>query len=448
MKINFMRACALILVVLFLWTVLPTAGLVSSASEDAFACQASGNAYKEFTLPELIQKISGVYPGDAEEQYLLSSGESFRYTDRIPTFSVDTVYCDGTLTVTAIPYGYTAVNGKKMQWIPDKLTVSEEKSVSFTEKNGSYIAELSDTDVSKEIILTVHYRMTVTPDATAWAELANRAYYAGEKAVEAEKQYEQAYEEYRNGIADYENYRAALSAYEKELAAYREYLAVMEKYQAELSEYHAFLEKKAAYDKAVVDYQAYLQKKAEYDRAFEAYQVYLIEKQKYDALYPEYQRYLTACRAAKDKLFVMDALFLTDSAGHQMYATLMGDTVATVVSKKQQLIEQGGCDARDIDNAGNSTVALKELLSAYKALTTDRERFAYYQEHYTEIRDHFIMLYSSLNSLYRNGPVRAVLSSEGKLERYQNFIAHLYVLSTALDDETTLSYDWVVYKAS
>ncbi len=447
-RINFRCACALILVISFLWTALPMARLTSSASEDTFAYQAPDNAYKEFTLSELILKIDGAYPGDAESQYLLSSGDSFRYLNCIPTSSVDTAYCDGILTVTAMPYSYTAVNGKKMQWIPDKLTVSQEKSVSFIKKNGGYIAQLFDADVSKELILTVHYRMTVTLDATVWAELANRAYYAGQKAVEAEKQYERIYEEYLSDITDYENYRAALITYEKEMAAYRDHLAAMEKYREELSEYRAFLEKKAVYDEAVADYQAYLQEKAEYDRTLEVYRAYLVKKQEYDALYPDYQKYLTACRAATDKLFVMDAIFLTDSEGHQMYATLMGDTVANVVSKKQQLIEQGGCDARDIDNAGNATVALKELLSAYKALKTDRERFAYYQAYYTDIRDYFILLYSSLNSLYKNGPVRAVLSSEGKLERYQNFIAHLYVLSTALDDETTLSYDWVVYKAN
>lgn len=181
----------------------------------------------------------------------------------------------------------------------------------------------------------------------------------------------------------------------------------------------------AAYDEG----QRVIAKRKVYDDALAAYEQYESEHSA-----------LIACRRCMEAL---ESAFIYDSERHMMYNTLIGDTVASVIANRSQLIEYGVSE-EDINNAEQATSRLIAVLKPYNKLKTEKERFEYYRENYTEIKSQFMRLYSALHLLVNNGLVRMELTKKEKLQRYYQFVAQLYVISAGLDDELTYSEEWNV----
>ncbi len=387
---------------------------------------------------ELFAQLSGNTALAEETAYMSKyEGISFLYNDAVPDSVVGTVYNGeaGVLQLSVSPYTYVAANGISVCWLPQRATLGEQTVSFHSDGNDGYLAELTGLFHSADFDIQIDFTWSAQiPDEVA-NEVLSAPYTAAEQAHGVITAYEKQYLEWKTR---YDRYMA-YNAYLQSVAAYEQYLKDCD-----------------AYDQAVIDYAEYLeilelQRKFDEWAAYWAYDTYLKEKLE---LRIEYEKYLGKVKKVTDKLAVLENLFVTDSNGWQLYASLMGNTVTEVVARKDELVA-AGASAADVDAAGAATVALRPLMEAYAALReveyeSDHARitalYDYYTAHYEEIKTQFTALYGALNALHGNSLVVAKLSSEGKLEHYRQFVGELYITRTTLDDSFTRKSDWSIGK--
>lgn len=421
---------------LFLGALLPAAA-EPSVSLDYGIDGMDTNA--SYSATELYQKLFGTSPTPAEGSYLESQGLTMHYNPLIPTSQIKTDYQSdtGTLSVTVSPYRYIAANGVEVLWLPTRAVIDGQE-VTLTETDGVYVCKLTDHYRSEDFEMSVDYTWTVEIPESVVAELRTSAYTAGSTAIALRTEYEQALEAYRSAVAEYE----AWQTYLEKKAAYDAYCTALAAYNASKEAYEQYL---SAYDAYLTELDAY--------RQWQDYFDFLDDYREHFEEYSRYQTYLNAMNAVKEKLRLMDSLFLTDSHGWQMYASVMGDTVSTVISHKDELVDYLQCSEADVDLAGQATEQLRVLLREYAAIrkqkyATDYEKIAakynYYLEHYEELKLNFTDLYRSLNALFQNTFVERVLKSEGKRDHYLQFVGQLYVLSTCLDQNGNRNENWTI----
>ena len=384
----------------------------------------------------------------AEADYLATLADTpLQYTNSISPrcIAVDHNEEANTLTVTVTPYTYTTADGTTLTWNPaDSATVGQYTlALEVCDEDGTRSGTLENYSSVTDLRLIVPYTCTTTVPAALADRYLNLTYeYADELFLES---------------SDYESCLAAYNAYQ-------DYLQALASYDTAYENWQTYLVKKDKYDKDMVEYTAYKQAMSEYRTALAAFEAYESAKKRYEqakityaaakeayneklAAYNEalapYEKNKAEIDHVKSVLTVLDSAFIS-AGGNHMYATLMGDTVATVVNKKDELVSIGKCDPNDIDIADKTSAALRVLLTEYKALKGVPARFAYYTEHYEEIKENFQTLYGRLYSLYKNTNVRSELVTRGKLERYMQFVSQLYVISTGLDDDVNRKEDWQI----
>ena len=391
-------------------------------------------SYNELSVAELLRSATGITVTDAEKEYFSICEITFKYSDTVPSGSVSCKKTDDGLLITASPYSYKASNGETVNWIPASVTVNGAKKAFSGEL---YEASFTGLEDGENYEIKTEYKAEIIVPKSVLSTLANAGYDEGKRVINEKKAYNDALAAYER---ETEKYEKEYASYLKKKNEYNAYLKALSRYNAEKAEYDAYTAAKEQYEK---DYAAWLA----YTEAYEAYEIELADFEEKNAVYEEqYKLYaevyaaLSACRKSMEAL---ESIFIRDSAGHTMYGTLQGDTVATVVAKRSELIEYGVNEV-DIDNAAQSTNRLISVLSPYNRLKTEKERFEYYHENYKEIKSQFVRLYAALHSLANNGLVRMELSKKDKLERYYQFVAQLYVISTGLDDDVTLSDAWDV----
>ena len=127
----------------------------------------------------------------------------------------------------------------------------------------------------------------------------------------------------------------------------------------------------------------------------------------------------------------------------------MGSAVTEVLSK-QDLLIASGCNADDIHLAGQATENLRVLLKEYNDLRTTKGQsdydkyvalYQYYTDNYDALTKNFCDLYKTLKGLYGNTVVSNYLSLKEKSEHYRQLVGHLFVVSTALDQENDRDED-------
>ena len=445
----------------------------------------------------VYERLFGAPATQAERTYLDElSTVVLTYNSAIPDSQINTVYHKetATLDVTLAAHTFTASNGCVVSWIPQRARF-EDLSESFTQSDSGYSCRFSQLEeyVTGDFEMEIDFTWTVELSADAADALLNDAYRTGLAALQGQLlPYEREYEAYTNelnaylawqayleAVAEYEDYRAARDAYRTALEKYQAYLSLYDSY---ITDYYQEDQKsvavKNAYNIYVTAYNDYLQKISVCDQvenADEANAVFVPMNEKYSSVIStieawraweayqdfrinhleEYNAYLTYCaqiEKVNQQLTVLETLFVPDSHGWQLYASLMGNTVTTVVARKDELIT-AGCSASDINAAGASTVVLREVMKGYADLRdaeyeTEYARTValhnYYRQHYTTLREQFSILCRALNSLYDNSLVRAELDKEGKLEHYRQFVGQLYITSTCLDDTQKMQESWAL----
>ncbi len=420
----------------------PTASYTASraSSNTALNFSFSGAmSEKNADIADLLYRATGEKLSSAEAAYLRSEGIVMTYDDSISQNMVS-ASASGTdsLKISASVKTYRAYNGTQVRWVPVSVSL-DGVTKDFTASLNTYVAEFDGLEKERVYTATVSYEAQITVDSSTLSLFVNFAYDAAVSAIAEQDRYEQAKLEYDRALALYQEAR---KEYEKLYADYQRYQQELREYNAELALYQAYMKKVNAYEKAMEEYGAYLKALEEYDESYEQYRKDLEELPLRQKEYEEYLAYLAEYNAATAQLTVMESMFTEDSRGRTMYATLMGNTVATVLARKDELVNYGGADPNDINNAGTATTALQSLLKAYRACKNTQAKLVWYADNYEAVKKNFIQLYSSLFSLGKNTVVKKVLNAEGKLERYCQFVAQLYIISTALDDSVTFDSSW------
>ncbi len=424
--------------------------LTSSASEKETAhpldfSDPAISAHRDLSPAELLARLAQetISPLEADYVNAMLAGHRLSYSDAIPHHTVSTFYEADTLTVTARPHTYTAANGTAVTWTPTHITLGERR-ISLTDAGGIFTVTLSNVPEPDGQELTVGYTAILTvPDTEAngyrnYTFHHAQSLHSEQKAYEAQLAAVEAYTAYMDAKARYDAQQAAYTAYCAEYARYEEKLQKYQTYQAALTIYNRDL---ATYETYVSDQKAYETNLAAYRAALEQY---IRDMQAYDQAYKAYELYQNDMAVIATATATLDSAFISSSEGKQMYATLMGDTVASVVRQKALLVSEAGCDPKVIDATAESTTHLQELLTAYRKLPTQAEKFAFYQENYQAIRDHFGTLFGNLYVLFKNRIVRRVLMNEGRFDRFIEFLCQLYVISYGLDDTKPRDEAWSV----
>ena len=392
---------------------------------------------QELSASELFYKLYGVYPPSAEMEYLDQlSGITLQYTDLIPPSIVSTNYNGdaGVLEVTVPTYTYTASNGVLVEWVPTSVTL-DGKQLPLVKNGDAYGCQFEDLFYSKNFDIYVSFVWNATLPAEAVDHLLTKPHIDGMEALKVVEEYEQTLlNPYWEALKRYEVYEA----YQQALKDHAQYLIDVENYEKALPKYQAYLEDYAQYLVKKAEYDAYAQNKADWEQYY-AYQEFLkndLER------YNEYLLYQGKINKVLGQLAVLESLFVSDSNTWTFYPSLMGGTVTSVTSRKEELIA-AGCNAKDIYSADEATEILRERLTAYSELREQEypsehakvaALYEYYTAYYVELKDAFAQLYGALISLYDNEFVVIYAKNEGKLERFQQFIGQLYVTATCLDD--------------
>ncbi len=395
-------------------------------------------AVRSVDIADLITQATGSAVSAQEAAYLASEGISMVYDEGLSSNLVSvSVSGDSVLTFTASTKTYQAYNGSTIRWIPVSVTI-DGKTENFSSSSKGYTASFSGLVKDKLYTATFQYQTMITVSSYAMSSVINYAYNRAQEAIAAENRYEQSKVEYENALVQYQN---ALKSYEVRYAEYQNYLKAIKAYNTELATYNAYMKKVSAYEAAMATYNKYLQELESYDERYAAYEAELAALPEKQAQYEKYLEYLSLLQNATKQLTALESAFVPDSTGRNLYATLMGDTVAAVLAN-QNLLVTGGVDARDISNAGSATTSLQNLLTSYQRQGSAEARLSWYAQNYDSLKSNFITLYSSLENLGKNRAVIAYLNNQGKLERYCQFVGQLYIISTALDDTWRFSSSW------
>ncbi len=452
--------CLLLTAMLLASAALPAAGSTATpAVPEADALDFSNPASDAVEKLPALELFRALLPdretvSEAELEYLSALADHpLAYSYGIPLSCVQADYADGTLTVTALPYTYTAANGETVTWVPcaeatlrntaDGEALPLSLSLSPRASDGAYVGTLAGISDISPWSLSVPY----TTSLTVPAEEAERCLNLPLQYADALLAEQAAYEERLSAYNAYCSYLTNLAEYEAALAVWQAYLSAMEKYEQKLAAYEAYEQAMDTYRQNVAAYETYLtaqetyrQLLAEYEAAWAAH---VQATNAYERERDVYERNAAELAAVADCLSALDCAFATGENGHQVYATLMGDTVAEVVRRKDELLTLEVRES-DIDTADRATHTLQTLLTEYNNTQGIPARFAYYQAHYTEIKQSFIDLYGALYAMYANSNVKTALINRDKLERYMEFVAQLYVISTAIDDAVPRSEDWLI----
>ena len=143
------------------------------------------------------------------------------------------------------------------------------------------------------------------------------------------------------------------------------------------------------------------------------------------------------------KLSMFESVFQADSRGWCMYNDIMGEPFTEFLAN-QDLIITGGANAEDVTLAGIATENLRVLLKGYNDLRTqkwnsDYEKYKalyqYYTDNYDALEQNFCDLYKCLKGLYENTVISNYIGVQGLTAHYRQFVGHLFVVSTALDQD-------------
>ncbi len=436
-----------ITILLLISTVVPSASALLStrnANTVADAFDFSSDSGSAFTVDaaEILSKALGISISAEEKAYLSSLGFSLKYSEGLSSALITTLPEDDLLLVTAKEKAYTAVNGASVCWKPVSITVDGQQYL-FESTADEYTVVISSLLKNKLYDATLEYQTVIKLEGAELSPWINRAYDDAMLAVAAQDAYEQAQKDYEAANSSYQN---ALKEYELAQLAYKKYTDDIKKYNAELGDYNEYLGKVTVYEAALKKYNEYLDALAVYNAESAEYEKKLDEYKIQQEDYNKYLGYLDKLKALDKKLTALNSAYIQDSVGHILYATIMGDTVAEVMARKNELVNVAGASAADIENAGAATDILQELLTEYSTISDTLDRMKWYKTNYETIKSNFILLYSSLDSLGKNRAVQIKLNNEGKWERYAQFVGQLYIISTGLDDSETFDSNWIFAK--
>lgn len=389
---------------------------------------------------DLLELLLDADIGSAEAEYINQSGlYKFIYSDAVPASTVTAKLTPDGLLVTLSSWTYTAQNGVAVSWVPCEVTVN---SITHPVNGAGECLCEGDWTNTELFDISVTFEAEFSIDSALYNSLANFAYTDAAKKNGELLEYDAQKAKYDASLTAYNQYKQDSSDYALALTQYNIYLSELEEYNLKQEKYEYYLERLAQYTAAKEAYDAYLVKLEQYNAEKELYDAYCLALDEYRTQTMAYNNYLSRVESRVKKLSVMDVIYAKDSNKRHLYGTIRGSTVDTVVKRKDEIVTYTKAPAEAVDLAGECTENLRRILKEYKDLKTDREKYLYYEAHYDEICRNFKDLYETLRSFYNNPVVLAALNSAEKTERYRQFLAQLYVITTALDDSVQRDENW------
>ncbi|GEM_PF-5555135 len=394
----------------------------------------SGSGYSEISIDKMFDEMLSLELTESEKAFFETNDITLRYNQTVTAADVTCVSDNESITVTAKSKSYKAANGATVEWVPTLVTLEQ---TSKEPVGGKCTFALGSDSQSGYYNIKVTYKATVTLSSEALKSISDYCYDLGTAAQKLKDDYAKAKQEYDAALKLYNDAKAD---YNQKLDVYNKYLSDYAAYLKEMDAYTEYITKKSIYDQQYQAYVSYGELRAQYELDLAAYnKLYASYADELDA----YNKYLAAASEANKAIEGFNSVFVSDSQGCMMHATLNGNTVATVVERKSELVS-AGANGADVDNADKATKALIKLTNDYAAIKDPKDKFIYYQNNYSAILDNFKLLYSSLSSLFSNVLVRKALDKQGKFQRFQQFLSQLYVITTSLDDTVTRDTGWVV----
>lgn len=447
---GYIRWCA---AALFLVALLTAAALpVLAAGEGTDLSRPASSHNATVSSADIVEYFIGEGITDAERKYLEKhGGVSLKFDKGITTSYVNAEYCDGSVTVRAVEYTYTAADGTAVSWIPKALSVGG-KSTDFTLGSGDYLATVSGLTEDDSLTATVTYTLDISVSTETVNRLVNLA-YNDVSAIRAEieagyAEYDRLLREYEAGVIAYDEYLALMAQYELDFAAYTDYLSKKKIYDDAKEEYEAYLADLDEYRAALRAEEEYNAALAEYNSALEAYNNYVSELDVYNARLAEYNDYLEKMAVVDAQLAALDAFWLPMTDGRTAEGAINGSLVTEVLEGNRDLFEGNTfkVDACLIDDAGEATRELRILLSDYRKNTDKISKYQFYISNHEAFRSYTVLLLQSLDELYNYDKVRSGINLKNTTypRKYEILVAQLAVIANALNDGPVYSY-WAAY---
>ena len=417
--------------------------------------------HTELRPSELLALLSpDAEVSEAEAKYLDTySNCFFLINDCFSNDSVSISFENGTLSVSAAEYSYSAENGTEVRWIPRRASLGENGTDLSKNSDGVYSGELSGVAVSDNAFVSVEYSCSLSIPASDANYILNYAYGKAAEAQELEESYADELGSYLESYRTYEEYLEQLEIYENELEAYENYLvlkkeyddeyAAYQKYLNELEEYEADL---AAYNKYTEDYKQYLADKAEYERIYA----------ENSGSMQDYISYYEQLNRIRSSMYAIENIYTTPSSGYNsLFRALQNKELVSMFEKyKGELTSIYRIDPNTIDNLSKISDELNGLLLAYDTARSESEQaaFAFYSANYEEICYKFNYLYDSMSEImtatifhhictkiemidYKDDPEMA----KYKQWRITNVLSQIYLVCKCLDDTESASGSWEFY---
>ena len=407
------------------------------------------------TVPsaDIVEYFIGEGISDEERAYLARhGGVTLKYEAGITTSYVVTDYSDGRLTVIAQEYSYVAADGTRVTWLPSSVTVGDATHPLTLAAEG-YTATLLGVPESDSTVARITYTLDISVPTETVNRLINLAYNdlpaVREEIERGEAEHDRLYSEYEAGRLAYEEYLAAAAKYEADLAAYTNYLSEKKIYEDAKAEYDRYLVDLGLYEDAVREEEIYKAALAEYNAALAKYNEYVAALDLYDVRLAEYHKYLSDIATVREQIAAMDVMFtkMTD-LNRSAYNAIMGNLVTEVLEGNRDLFEGIGfkVDTCLIDDAAAATYALRDILTEYKALEAEADKYQFYISNYEAFRDNVTLLLQSLDELYNYDKIRTAMNAKDATypRKYEILVAQLAICANALTDGPVYAY-WGAY---
>ncbi len=430
----------LLLIMTFIFVLSGDFCVYANYNDNYYSNPSSVNSCEISTLDFFTQNFNE-YFSESEKTVLSEKGIFIKYENKIPTNCVETSINGDALIVTAYEYTYMDINNRCVIWYPKEVILNG-ITKQFEKKEDYYSCSFNNL-VSSDEYISVYYSLKLIINKDNINNTLNETY-------EMAKNLEIKREEYNSNKALYEQYIIDLKQYQNDMESYNSYLLAKSEWD----------KKNNLYLKYLSDYNLYLETEKKYEEYTNLWNQYLIDKEKYNAYKLELQKYeetaeekiedyQTYVEKMKNINYRISILSLITkemtSLNRSVYSAVIGSTVDLVLENEASLIELG-VDKKVVEIARNATNKLRELFNAYVSLDNDKEIYSFYVKNYSDLKKYSEALLTSLEYLYRKGPVEKLLSiiqntDNNYKEKYIILIAQLGLLCNALDDNDVKNYE-------
>ena len=408
----------------------------------------------EITAADLVARFYGDGISEEEQKYLEKhGGVSISLDFGITTAYVVTEYSDGTLSVGAREYSYTAADGTAVTWIPATVRIGD-ISAPLLPTADEYRATLTNLTVGEDAYATVDYTLDISVPTDVVNSVLNLAY---NNIADIKAEIEAGYAEYDRLLAEYETgviaeaeYLRLLAQYEADYAAYTSYLSAKKIYDDASKAYSAYLTALGEYNAAIEREEEYKLALEEYNRALAAYTDYITALDLYEIRLAEYQTYTASIAIVREQLLALDAFYLPMTDDRTVAGAINGGLVTEVLETNRDLIEGNAfkVPACLIDDAAAATKELRTLLADYNEVRngSETDKYIFYINHYAAFRDNTILLLQALDELYNYDKIRSAMNLKDSSypRKYEILVSQLVIIANALNNGPVYTY-WRAY---